>query len=235
MFFLNKKETRLVVLQRIELISNFLKKIRKLFGRSLFTNFISKFFFNPTTIGKAYFDEMHSEYLTIKDYIEIKNKDILSIGAGLGGLELILNMKSDVGSFTFIERNFVTKKIKYGWDNKNKEGYNDLGLLKNFLIRNNLPASKITIVDFDLEILPIRKFDLIISLFSLDYHYSFDIYIDYLKKISHNDTKIIFDTIRADFFNTIFENVEIINSRTNTVHKSNRIICSNFLPLINKN
>jgi len=228
MFYLNKKETRLVVLQRIELISDFFKKIRKFFGRSLFTNFISKFFFNPITIGKAYFKEMQSEYLTIKDYIQPENKDILSIGAGLGGLELILNKESDVKSFTFIERNFISKKIRYGWDDKNNEGYNDLNLLKNFLIKNNLSESKMTIVDYDLENLPNKKFDLIISLFSLDYHYSFEIYFDYLKKISHNDTKIIFDTIRADYFMNIFVKVDIINTRINTVHKSNRIICSGF-------
>ena len=58
MFYLNRKETRLVVLQRIELLSNFFKKIRKLFGRRLFTGFISKFFLNPTAIGEAYFKDM---------------------------------------------------------------------------------------------------------------------------------------------------------------------------------
>ena len=62
MFYLDKKETRLVILQRIELLSNFLKKIRKLFGRRLFTNFISKFFLNPISVGRAYFDDMSSEY-----------------------------------------------------------------------------------------------------------------------------------------------------------------------------
>ena len=229
MFYLNKKETRLVVLQRIELLSHFFKKIRKLFGRRLFTTFISKFFLNPKEIGKAYFDDMTNEYKIIKNYINPLDKDILSIGGGLGGLELILNQEFDVESFTFIERNFVSKKIKYGWDSNNKEGYNNLNLLKNFLIKNNLSKSKFNIVDFDKEVLPNKKYDLVISLFSLDYHYNFDIYFDYLKKNSHKNTKIIFDTIRVDYFKSIFEKIDIINNRSHTVHKSNRIICSNFL------
>ena len=54
MFILTKKETRLIILQRIELLSSFLKTIRKLFGRYLFTAFISRFFLSPTVIGKAY-------------------------------------------------------------------------------------------------------------------------------------------------------------------------------------
>ena len=71
MFYLNKKETRLVVLQRIELLNSFFKKLRKLFGRRLFTSFISRFFLNPITIGKAYFNDMRSEHETIKDYNRI--------------------------------------------------------------------------------------------------------------------------------------------------------------------
>ena len=229
MFYLDKKETRLVILQRIELLSNFLKKIRKLFGRRLFTNFISKFFLNPISIGRAYFDDMSSEYKSIKNYINPQNKEILSIGGGLGGLELILNKKFNVKSFTFIERNFISPKIKYGWDNNNNEGYNDLDLLKNFLIKNDLPFSKFTIFDYDKDVLPNKKFDLVISLFSLDYHYDFNIYLNYLKQISHKETKIVFDTIRADYFKGIFKEIDILNSRINTVHKSQRLICSDFL------
>ena len=71
---------------------------------------------------------------------------------------------------------------------------------------------------------------IIISLLSLDYHYDFYIYFEYLKKVSKVNTKIIFDTIRAEHFKKIFKNVEIIRSDTNTVHKSKRIICSQFLP-----
>ena len=74
MFILTKKETRLIILQRIEFLTPFLKKIRKLFGRYLFSNFISRFFLNPATIGKAYYNEMENEYETIKDYIDSEKK-----------------------------------------------------------------------------------------------------------------------------------------------------------------
>jgi len=229
MFILTRRETRLIILQRIEFLSSFLKKIKKLFGRYLFSNFISRFFLNPATIGKAYYNEMENEYETIKDYIDSEKKYILSIGGGLGGLEIILNKQINVEEFTFIERNLVSKKVKYGWDNNNNEAYNDLIILKNFLIKNHLPFSKFTIFDYDKDELPNKTFDLIISLFSLDYHYNFDIYFDYLKKSSHMSTKIIFDTINTDRFNEIFKEVHIINDRTDTVHKSKRIVCSNFL------
>ena len=88
---------------------------------------------------------------------------------------------------------------------------------------------QINIIDFDEGNLPMKKFDIITSFFSLDYHYDFHLYSDYLKKVSKKNTKIIFDTIRADFFKKIFKNVEIIKSRSDTVHKSRRIMCSEFI------
>jgi len=229
MFYLDKKEARLIILQRIELLNIFLRRIRKLLGRYLFTNFISKFFLNPKTVGKLYFNDMKNEYECIKNYIDPENKNILSIGGGIGGLEIILNNNFNVKFFSFIERNFVSKKVRYGWDSNNNEAYNDLNLLNNFLVKNGLYQSKFSIFDYDKDELPNKKFDLVISLFSLDYHYNFDIYSNYLKKNSHKDTKIIFDTIRADYFKSIFKEVILINSRTNTVHSSKRIICSNFI------
>ena len=104
-----------------------------------------------------------------------------------------------------------------------------MNLLNNFLVKNGLYQSKFSVFDYDKDELPNKKFDLVISLFSLDYHYNFDVYLDYLKKNTHKDTKIIFDTIRADYFKSIFKEVILINSRTNTVHGSKRIICSNFI------
>ena len=89
--------------------------------------------------------------------------------------------------------------------------------------------NQINIFDYDNENLPEKKFDVIISLLSLDYHYDFNLYVDYLKRVSKINTRIIFDTIRADHFKKIFKNVEIIKTDFDTVHKSKRVVCSQFL------
>ena len=229
MFQLNKKEARLIILQRIELISNFLKRVRKFFGRYFFSNFISKYFLSTKNVGKVYFEDMHQEFESINSAIEPYNKNLLSIGGGLGGLELVINKKFNVKSFTFIERNYVSKKVKYGWDNKNNEAYNDLIIQRNFLTKNGMESSKFKIFDYDNDQLPKDKFDIIISLFSLDYHYDFTIYLEYLKNNTHKESKIIFDTIRPDYFKNIFNEVIILKDRTKTIHGSKRIVCSNFI------
>ena len=229
-FILTNKIARLAVLQRIELASPFLLKIRKLFGRYIFSNIITRFFLNTKSISREYYKIMLEEFLTIKKFISSNDKFFLGIGSGIGGLELLINQNFKDKNYYFIERNYVSKKVKYGWGGMvNDEAYNDLELQKNFLKINNMNESQINIYDYDKDDLPEIKFDVIISLFSLDYHYDFDLYIEYLKKISKPDTKIIFDTIRSDYFKKIFKNVEIIKSDLMTVHKSKRIACSQFL------
>ena len=229
-FVLPKKATRLIVLQRIELAGNILKKIRKLFGRYFFSNFITKYFLNSVKIGNEYYKIMYDEFLTIKKFISDDDNLFLSIGAGVGGLEAIINQNLPEKNYFFIEKNYISKKVKYGWTGQSKsEAYNSLDIQKEFLLANKMNDQQINIIDFDGGNLPMKKFDIITSFFSLDYHYDFHLYSDYLKKVSKKNTKIIFDTIRSDFFKKIFKNVEIIKSRSDTVHKSRRIMCSEFI------
>ena len=39
---------------------------------------------------------------------------------------------------------------------------------------------------------------------------------------------LIFDTIRPEYFENIFEHVEIVKEDFKTVHKSKRIVCRKF-------
>ena len=96
MFNVNDNEARLIVLQRIELCSDFLIKVRKLFGRYIFSNFITKFFLNSETIGKSYYDRMREEFKTLENHMDHKEKNFGSIGGGMGVLEVILNNNYEV-------------------------------------------------------------------------------------------------------------------------------------------
>ena len=229
-FILPNKAARLIVLQRIELLSLFLKKIRKLFGRRLFSGLITNFFLDTTSVSKNYCSIMSEEFHIIKNNITKQDKLLLSIGGGVGGLEAIINENQPNKDYYFIERNYVSKKVKYGWGGViNDEAYNNLSIQKNFLNLNGLRDTNINIFDYDKHDLPKVKFDIIISLFSLDYHYDFNLYLEYLKNACKPNTKIIFDTISADYFSKIFNKVEIIKEYNATTHKSKRIVCSEFL------
>ena len=224
-FILNRKIAQLAVLQRIELCEPNLKKLRKLLGRYFFSIFLSKYFINPIKISKNYLELMEKEFLLIKKYFK-NNDKILSIGSGIGGLEILINKRFD-GHISFIEKNYISKKIKYGWDKNNNEAYNNLNLLEKFLLDNGIKKDNFDIFDFDKDELPDTKFDVIVSLYSLDYHYEFDLYKDYLSKVMKPGTILIFDTIRPDYFKEIYKKVDIIKQDFNTVHKSKRIACRN--------
>ena len=224
----NNEIARLIIFQRIELATPLIKKLRKLFGRYLFTNFFSKFLLSKNLINNQYYNRMLEEYNFLKNHIDFRNKNILSIGAGMCGLELIIDKFNDGNQFSIIEKDYVSKKIKYGWDSKNSEAYNDLTILKNFL-NNNQTNSNFNVYDYDSNVLPKHSFDLIISLYSLDYHYDFNIYKDYFKKICSDKTKIVFDTIRPHYFKKLFKKVKIISEENKRIHSSKRVMCSEFI------
>ena len=224
MFKVDRKTAQLIVLQRIELISPLLKKLRKIFGRSIFTNYVSRYLINSKDVGNNYFQIMSKEFNSIKNSISGDDKIILSIGGGVGGLEVIINNHFNDMKFYFIEKNYISKKVVYNWDMTNKEAYNDLKLQEEFLINNGL--KNFSIYDYDKNHLPDNKFDIIISLFSLDYHYDFYLYLDFLKNACNIKTKVIFDTIRPDHFTKIFNEVVVLKTFDNTVHKSKRLLCT---------
>lgn len=227
--YCNREIAKLILLQRIELASPFLKKIRKLLGRYFFSNVASKYLIKPNTVVTQYVDLMQKEYDSIKNFINFSNKKILSIGCGMGGLELAINKRYKDTSFDIIEKNYVSRKVKYGWDYQNKEAYNNLSLLSIFLRKNGIKKDLLNIYNSESQNFPVTKFDIIVSLFSLDYHYDYNIYHDYFKKVTNNKTLIILDTIRPDYFKKIFKNVRVIQSDQKTIHKSKRIICNDFI------
>lgn len=218
---------QLVLLQRIELANPLLLKLRKIFGRYLFSKIFSKYFINTKEISKNYTKLIEKELLNISSYLR-QDQKILSIGSGLGGLEIAIMKKFNRTSVTLIEKDYVSDKIKYGWDNENKEGYNDLSLLEDLITMNNITKDQFNIINYEEGNFPTKKYNLVISFYSLDYHYDFNIYLDYLKKNTDENTLIIFDTIRYEYFNEVFNFVKIIKEDENTVHKSKRIVCRIF-------
>jgi len=74
---------------------------------------------------------MKEKFRIFEKHIDHNDKNVLS----MGGLEVILNNNCEVNFFDFIERNFVSKKVVYGWSSNNSEAYNNLNLQTEFLIK----------------------------------------------------------------------------------------------------
>ena len=152
------------------------------------------------------------------------NFSLLSIGGGLGGIESIILSQNKNIKVDIIEKDFVSSKIKYFWNPK--EAYNKLNLTKKFLANNSKHNTNFQVFHFENKENIKKKYDVIISLFSMDYHYDFKIYKDFLQKNSHKDTIYIFDTIRARELNNFFQKVKIIKIIDKRIHSSSRVVCS---------
>ena len=223
MFNIDKAMCRLIIFQRNEILTNFQKKVRKLFGRYLFTQFFS-YFNNLNYVSSRYYEISQKEYDEIKSHIKNDNFSLLSIGGGLGGVESIILSQNKNIKVDIIEKNFVSSKIKYFWNPL--EAYNKLNLTKKFLINNSRYNTNFQVFNFENKENFKKKYDVIISLFSMDYHYDLEIYKDFLNKNSHKDTIYIFDTIRAQELNNFFQKVKIINIIDKRIHSSSRVVCS---------
>jgi len=86
-FVLNYRMLPTILFQRNELFSSFQKRVRKLFGRFIFTNLFIYLASSKETIEKKYFSICKKEFDHIKNYFPRTVNSILSIGCGVGGLE----------------------------------------------------------------------------------------------------------------------------------------------------
>lgn len=221
-FKINKAMSRLILFQRNEAMTNLQKKVRKLFGRYLFTQIFS-FFNNQNNISKKYYKICNKEFLFLKKYLSKRKITILSIGGGLGGVESRILSFSKKIKLDLIERNFVSSKIKYFWNPD--EAYNKLDLTKEFIELNTKNYNNFFICDFNDKNILKKKFDIVFSLYSMDYHYGLESYKKFLLKRSHKKTLFIFDTIRSQDLGSHFKSVKIVNILKKRVHSSTRVIC----------
>ena len=146
---INKRHKKLLLLQRIDLISEKQRIIRKKFGRFLFTNFFVNFFISQKEIENKINVEFLKEFNSIKNYLPKSSKNILDIGCGLGVINIYLNdYYAKKSYFTLIDKNYVDKKVAYGFNN-NSESYNKLEITKDFLILNGFKIEHLQLIDAD--------------------------------------------------------------------------------------
>lgn len=131
--------------------------------------------------------------------------------------------------FTLIDKNYVDKKVAYGFNN-NSESYNKLDITKDFLILNGFKIEQLQLIDADENFVLNNKYELIISLFSMGYHYPIENYIDIIKKISTKSTKVIFDlSMEYNELNKVkkyFNKVVIIKNDDEVKQNYLRLLCS---------
>ena len=226
MIKLNRKSKKLLLLQRNELLTDRQIKLRKKFGRFIFTNFFINYFQN-TTLEQNSENLFLREVETFKKYLPKNVKNIMDVGCGLGIIDIYLNRIFNNPKFFLLDKNRIDKKIKYGFS-LNYESYNDLNETKNLLLNNEIKLDQINLVDVEKTININEKIDLVISLKSMGYHYPLENYLNLFKKHCSQDAIFIFDISKGNYNNIsltkIFKKVEVIYEES-SIHPLNRVCC----------
>ena len=207
---------KILLLQRNEYQSNFSKYFRKILGREIHTRILIYYLNNNIdAINKKFYQDIENEFLKFKKLLPNNVKNILDIGCGIGAINIFLNnFYNGSANFHLIDKNYVSKKVIYGYRESNAEGYNDLLLTKEFLKKNSINENSISTYDIDKDRLKEIKYDLVISLISWGYHYPLEVYINYLRENSNEETIYIFDIaeeyVSTEDVNKYFNKINII-------------------------
>ena len=226
---LNNRYKRYFLLQRNSYLSKSQQKIRKIFGRYLFTNFFVFFFNSIFKINKRLNKEFDIEFNQIINFLPKDVNYILDIGSGLGIIDIYLNNHfNNIPKFTLIDKTRLEKKVSYGFDSQG-QFYNNFDLTLDFLKDNGIDRERINLIDVDSKEAVDKNFDIVISLLSMGYHYPINQYLDILTKHTHKNTIFIFDIAdeynNFDLISKMFESVRVIYKSQEIRHNYTRICC----------
>lgn len=228
-----KTEKKLLLLQRNELSSLSQKRIRKIFGRWLYTNLFINFFHTKDLESKTFL-LLENEFRNLRNFFPNNIVSVMDIGCGLGLINLFINnFYKNCKKFYLLDKNRIDNKIIYGHSSQ-YESYNYLDVTKNILINNGLEEQKINLINVDREIkIQNNSIDLCISLVSMGYHYPISNYLNLLKEKCKSDCVIIFDIAleyqSLEYIKTLFKDVKIVNESKDITHPRLRLACRGFV------
>lgn len=148
---------------------------------------------------------------------------VVSIGPGNGLVELFLFDYLPISKLLLIDIE-DSEAHAHGYAECGS-GYASLAATRNFLVANGVPEQCIQTCNPKHEAIPQVKFDLLISLLSMGFHYPCDDYTDFIVSNINSDGIIVMDKRRRvlDFgYATLLENFRIVNQRESA--KSQRVV-----------
>lgn len=137
--------------------------------------------FTRKRVEKLFNKEMAAEYEQMKPYLPEHTHAILDIGAGVGGIDILLgnHYKADHPAIYLLDKTEMPGKVYYGLREKGCF-YNSLELARDLLTENGIRPDQIFLQEAtdDNRIISDTKFDLIVSLISWGFYYPIATYLD---------------------------------------------------------
>jgi SAM-dependent methyltransferase len=157
---------------------------------------IEAFLFRSRT-KRLFSADMNREYSHIRDYLPSNLENILDIGCGVAGIDVLLykhyQTRNIFPDFYLLDKSEINTKVYYGLE-KIAAYYSSLKVAEKLLVTNGIQKSRIHLQEVTgAPIFPNKSFDLIISLISWGFHYPISIYLDEVYRSLVPDGKLIVD------------------------------------------
>lgn len=147
-------------------------------------------------INQAVSKHFENDFNSILPGLPKNAQKILDVGCGLGIVHVFVynNFQKNNPEIILFDRTESTRTIKYGFYDNPDVFYNNLESAKNILVENNIPSDNITTLEASKDNLEnLSGVDLIMSTYSMGFHYSVSYYLEQLDKISNPGCHMILD------------------------------------------
>ncbi|MYH16960.1 MAG: hypothetical protein F4149_17485 [Gammaproteobacteria bacterium] len=178
--------------------------------------------FRSKEIIEKYTEIMVREFETIRNYLGPTVSTVLSIGPGVGGLEVMLtrhliSMGQSPPHLILCDKSGI-EPIHFGYTER-AAAYNSLELSKQALVDNGQPVEKIETIEASLSRKLLDsytgKVDIVISLLAWGFHFPIQTYLELAKRLLKPTGRIILDTRKEtpgfDEMVSNFECVKVIH------------------------
>lgn len=155
---------------------------------------------------------MEQEYKTMKPFLSAECKTVFDIGAGVGGIDVLLNQHYTDAHFYLFDSAAISEKPIYGFD-RGESFYNSSFATVEMMEENGVEHFSLLDIAKD-DISSFRNIDLVISLLSWGYHYPVQTYIEKVRNMISPTGRLIMDirqnTNGIEIVNKFFPNFDII-------------------------
>jgi len=185
----------------------------------------------PGMIADAYSKDIEDDFNIIKEYLPEKATNVLDIGCGIGGIDVLLYhyfvAQNTNPHMWMLDKSEFPTQMRYGWG-ETTPFYNSLDLTYATLLANDVPSKNIHCVEanlnFTIDIPTNVEMTLVTSFLSWGFHYPVESYIKNVMKILTKRGRVIIDLRYESDVNVLklyFKNVEIIIQKG----KAYRTVC----------
>ena len=170
--------------------------------------------------------DIHTDFDTIKDYLPNTVNNILDIGCGVAGIDVLFDKYYNKPNIFLLDKT-ENKTVFYGF-NPHGSFYNSLNISESMLTENGCDKDRVHLIeatdDFDINTPPNLKFDIVMSFISWGFHYPIETYLPKVMDLLTDDGVVIIDlrnSARMKTLETYFDDVQKICQK----NKACRVIC----------